>query len=146
MEKKCEPRWYPVLAFSVWLLVAVSFVKIFVVPEDEPIPVYRLIGDSNEGLWNGRLTLGVKDEKNLWIRVDSQVPLSSIKAGDIVVFISDQDNNLVAHPVVAIEGEIVKTKGFDNKHVDLTPVDHKHYKGKVVGVADTQNGPWKMIR
>lgn len=107
--------------------------------------VSNLTGRSNIGLWNGRLRLGLKNESDLLIHVNRNIPFERIRCGDIIVFTQPGSSGFICHPVVATGCGWLKTKGNFNAVDDEWPVTRERYAGKVDLVADTDGGTWKTV-
>lgn len=107
--------------------------------------VSNLTGQSNTGLWNKKLGLGVRNEADMHIMVNRMVKFEKIRIGDIIVFTQPGTCGLICHPVVAKGNGWVKTKGFYNAECDGWLVTADCYAGKVDYVGVTGLGPWRTV-
>ena len=70
-------------------------------------------------------------------------PAESYAIGDNVVY--QDGSTLVAHKIIAIDGETVTTQGTANNTPD-DPIHQRYIKGRVVGVIPTVGGLIRLIR
>lgn len=109
----------------------------------EKVNMYHLVGKSNRGLWNDRLKLGIKNEDDIFIIVETITPFSDIQVGDIIVFNHPQAGGVVCHPVISRNEKEIHTKGYNNKESETVTISN--YRGKVNRISETPDGPWLII-
>lgn len=148
MFKKILAKLHLLLLAGV-VLAAVSYMRIGNETFESYLPpataMFHLTGESNNGLWNEKMKLSVANEEDTYIIVETQTPFSEIEVGDIVLFEEEKLGAAVCHPVVEKGVGFLKTKGFNNKAEDATTIYPKNYKGRVVQISDTRDGPWKKV-
>lgn len=139
----------PLILIAVAVMAFIGFVQ----TESPTLETYlpkntmlcHLTGGSNNGLWNKKLHLDIKNEEDTYILVETATPFNNIEVGDIIVFRVANLDEIVCHPVVEKGDGVLRTKGFNNPAEDSCIVRLDNYRGRVVQISEDKSGPWKKV-